>query len=93
MGTTNKTHVKRVQKIKNFCAKVALGGKSRRDRASPILQERGWLNIDKRCTCKQIIMTQRFHEYISPLALQPAFCQQCKYLKHDAARRFVYTQD
>ncbi len=38
-STTNNNQVKRVQKIQNFSVKVAVGGKSKRDRASPILDE------------------------------------------------------
>ncbi len=35
-GTTNKSQLKRVQKLYNFSAKVAVGGRSRYDHASPI---------------------------------------------------------
>ncbi len=37
--TANRTQVKRVQKSQNFCAKVAVGWKSKRGRASPVLDE------------------------------------------------------
>ncbi len=46
-GTTNKTQVKCVKKLKNFCAKVVMGRKSKRDRASPILDELEWLSVSK----------------------------------------------
>ncbi len=51
-GTTNKAQMKRVQKLQNFCAKVAVGRKSTRDRASPILDELEWLNVSKKCSYK-----------------------------------------
>ena len=47
-GTTNKSQLKRVQKLYNFSAKVAVGGRSRYDHASPILDELNWLNTSKR---------------------------------------------
>lgn len=47
-GNTNKTQLKRVQKLYNFSAKVAVGGRSRREHASPILEELQWLNIVKK---------------------------------------------
>ncbi len=58
-GTTNKTEVKRVQKLQNFCAKVAVGGKSKRDSAFPILEELEQLNVTKKCACEQCIMTNK----------------------------------
>ena len=48
-GTTNKTQLKRAQKILNFAAKVAVGGRPKRDHASPILEELKWLQISKKC--------------------------------------------
>ncbi len=38
-GTTNKTQLKRVQKILNFSAKEAVGGRSKYDHAYPTLDE------------------------------------------------------
>ncbi len=58
-GTTNKTQIKRVQKLQNFCAKVIVGGKSKRDHASPILDELDWLKISKMCAYEQCIMTHK----------------------------------
>ncbi len=47
-GTTNKSQLKRIQKLYKFSAKVAVGGRSRYDLASPILEELKWLNTSKR---------------------------------------------
>ncbi len=38
-GTTNTTLLKRVQKLQNFAAKVAIGGASKFDHATPILNK------------------------------------------------------
>ena len=54
-GTTNKTQLKRVQKIQNFSAKVAVGGRSKYDHASPILDELRWLQIRKKCEYEQCV--------------------------------------
>ena len=54
-GSTNKTQQKRVQKLYNFSAKVAVGGRSRYDHASPILDELRWLNVNKRIQYEQCI--------------------------------------
>ncbi len=40
-GTTNKTLLMKVQKMQNFAAKVAVGGRRRSDHASPILKDLG----------------------------------------------------
>ncbi len=58
-GTTNKTQMKRVQKLQNFCAKVAVGRKSKQDCAFPILDELKWLNVSKKCSYEQCIMTYK----------------------------------
>ncbi len=39
-GTTNKTQVKRVQRLQNFCAKVAVG-------TGLCLSHSGWIRMDK----------------------------------------------
>lgn len=54
-GTTNKSQLKRVQKLYNLSSKVAVGGRSRYDHASPSLDELKWLNIRKRNQYEQCI--------------------------------------
>ncbi len=44
-GTTNTTHMNRVQKLQNFAAKVALEGGARRDHATPYIKELEWLKL------------------------------------------------
>lgn len=55
-GTTSKTLLTKVQKLQNFAAKVAVGGRRRSDRASPILKDLGWLNIRKKCVYEQCLV-------------------------------------
>ncbi len=55
-GTTNKSQLKRVQKLYNFSAKVAVGGRSRYGHASPILEELKWLNVTKRIQYEHCIL-------------------------------------
>ncbi len=47
-GTANKTNIKKIQKLQNFAAKVALGGGARRDPASPFIRELGWLKVHQK---------------------------------------------
>ena len=47
-GTTNSTQIKRVQKLQNFAAKVALGGAAKSEHATPFLKELGWLKIKEK---------------------------------------------
>ena len=54
-GATNKTQLTRVQKLYNFSAKVAVGGRSRYDHASPILHELKWLNVKKKINFEQCV--------------------------------------
>ncbi len=44
-GTANKTNIKKIQKLQNFAAKVALSGGARRYPASPFIRELGWLRV------------------------------------------------
>ncbi len=59
LGTINNgmmiAHLQRVQKLHNFSAKVAAGGRSRHDHASSILEELKWLNIIKRMQLEHCI--------------------------------------
>ncbi len=44
-GSTNATHLQRVQRAQNFAAKVALGGGAKRDHVTPFIKELGWFKI------------------------------------------------
>ncbi len=44
-GTANKTNIKKIQKLQNLAAKVALGGGARRGPASPFIRELVWLKV------------------------------------------------
>ncbi len=46
-GTTNNTHMRRVQKLQNFAAKICAGGARRSDHATPFITQLEWLKIDK----------------------------------------------
>ena len=46
-GYTNKTQLERVQKLQNFAAKVAIGGASKYDHATPIIKKLEWLRIEE----------------------------------------------
>ncbi len=47
-GTTNKTQMHQIHKLQNFAAKVALGGASKHEHATPFLRELGWLKIKEK---------------------------------------------
>lgn len=44
-GTTNQTIMKKVQKLQNFAARVAIGGAKKYDHVTPIIQELGWIKV------------------------------------------------
>jgi len=48
-GSTNKTQIKRVQKLQNFAAKVAHGNSRKYDYATPIINELKWLKVEQKC--------------------------------------------
>jgi len=48
-GVTNTTQIKRVQKLQNFAAKVAVGGLRKYDHVSPAFKELEWLRIENQC--------------------------------------------
>ena len=55
--STNVTLLHRVQKLKNFASKVALGGASKHEHVTPIIKELQWMTIkDKFVFEKCIIM-------------------------------------
>ncbi len=47
-GTTNNTHVRRVQKLQNFAAEICAEGTRRSDHATPFITQLEWLKIDKK---------------------------------------------
>ena len=49
-GSTTATQLKKVQKLQNFAAKVAVGGASKFDHVTPILNELQWLTVTQKCT-------------------------------------------
>ncbi len=65
-GTTNKSQLQRVQKLYNFSAKVAAGGRSRHDHASPVQEELKWLNVIKRIQLEHCIFMCNIASYYNP---------------------------
>ncbi len=55
-GTTNKTHIYQIQRLQKFAAKVAPGGASKHEHATPFLRELGWLQIKEKYMFEQGIM-------------------------------------
>ena len=47
-GCCNKTQLQRVQKLQNFAAKVAVGGLSKFDHATPAINRLNWLKIENK---------------------------------------------
>ncbi len=47
-GTTNKTNMYQIQKLQNFASKVALGGASKPEYATPFLREPRWLKVKQK---------------------------------------------
>ncbi len=47
-GTTNITITNDVQKLKNFAARVAIGGIRKYDHIAPALKELGWLKVNEK---------------------------------------------
>ena len=47
-GSTNKTQLLRAQRLQNFAAKVAIGGRRKYDFATPIIKELNWLKIENK---------------------------------------------
>ena len=56
-GTANITQLKRVQKLQNFAARIAIGGVSKFDHATPLLQKLQWLPMEKKCVLEQCALT------------------------------------
>ncbi len=54
-STMNITQMKRVQKLQNFVAKVVIGGASKFDHATPILNKLQWLPIRQKVIYKQCL--------------------------------------
>ncbi len=94
-GTTNKSQLKRVQKLYNFSA-VAVRGRSRYsyDHASPILEELKWLNVSKRIQYERCIL---MHNLISNKYPNWPFniptVSQTTHRNTKATRQFLYTQN
>ena len=68
-GTTNETLLKKVQKMQNFAAKVAIGGAKKYDHVSPILTELQWLKIKQKheflnCTTMYKILRGFYPEWL-----------------------------
>ena len=47
-GMTTKTQLEKAQKLQNFAARVAVGGVSKYDHISPVLENLRWLKIEKK---------------------------------------------
>ena len=47
-GTTNTTIIKKVQKLQNFAAKLAMGGARKFDHVTPIMQKLRWMKIQEK---------------------------------------------
>ncbi len=45
-GTTNNTHLRRVQKLQNFVSEICAGGARRSAHAIPFITQLEWLKID-----------------------------------------------
>jgi len=58
-GNTNETLMQQVQKLQNFAAKVAAGGYTRRDHATPVLQELQWIKIKEKVKYDQCMMVYK----------------------------------
>ena len=87
-GTTNKSQLKRVQKLYNFSAKVAVGGRSRYDHASPILEELKWLNIRKRIQYEQCIfmfniISNKYPNWLFTIPAVSQVNQRCTRQQHN----------
>lgn len=68
-GMTNKRQIQRVQKLQNFSAKVAVGGISKYDHATPVINKLQWLKIEEKCIydiCITVfkILQQTFPEWL-----------------------------
>ncbi len=55
-GSTNATRLQQVQNVQNFAAKVALGGGTKRDHATPFLKKLGWLRIENKYKYELCVM-------------------------------------
>ncbi len=56
-STTNITQLKRGQKLQNFAAKVAIGGASKFDHATPILNKLQWFPIRQKVIYEQCLIS------------------------------------
>ena len=65
-GTACKTQLKRVQKLQNFAAKVAIGNGRKYDYATPFINKLDWLKIDKKCLLDTCIITYKLLNKLLP---------------------------
>lgn len=65
-GTTNNTHMKRVQKLQNFAAKICVGGARRRDHATPYIKQLKWLKIEERVVFYVAVMVYKIKNNMYP---------------------------
>ncbi len=70
-STTNIKQLKRVQKLQNFAAKVAIGGASKFDHATSILNKLQWLSIRQKVIYKQCLTSFKIMNNQLPIWL---FC-------------------
>lgn len=68
-GTANKTNMHQIQKLQNFASKVALGGASKHDHATPFLRELGWLKLKQKYMLEIEIMMYVVTKMCSPYAI------------------------
>ncbi len=54
-STTNTMQLKRVKKLQNFAAKVAISGASKFDHATPIFKKLQWLSIRQKVIYEQCL--------------------------------------
>ena len=47
-GSANKTQLRKVKKLQNFAARIAIGGARKHDHVSPIYRKLKWLHIDEK---------------------------------------------
>lgn len=65
-GTTKDTHMKRIQKLQNFAAKICVGGARRRDHATPYIKQLEWLKIEEKVVFDVAIMVYKIKNKIYP---------------------------
>ena len=72
-GSCSKTQMNRVQKLQNFAAKVASGKGRKFDRATPFIQEQGWLKMKEKyqhdvCVFMRKILCGKVPEWVVSLS-------------------------